>query len=100
MNGVKNPIAITEVFSERRQMAIKSIRTRGERQSSVELPESSIKVAAYYLWEKEGRPIGEDLRHWYLAIAELSSNGISSQPTRVAKETKITKISSRRPKKK
>jgi Protein of unknown function (DUF2934) len=87
-------------FTERDLMAIKSIRTRGERQSSIELPESSIKVAAYYLWEKEGRPTGEDLRHWYLAIAELSSNVISSQPTRLTKQTKITKISSVRPKRK
>ena len=81
-------------------MAIKTIRTITGRQGSADIAEESVKVAAYYIWEKEGRPDGEDLRHWYLAFAELSSNGISSPPTRVAKTTKITKISSRRPKKK
>jgi hypothetical protein len=81
-------------------MVIKTIRTTTGRQSSADIAEEPVKVAAYYIWEKKGRPNGEDQQHWYLAIAELSSNGISSQPTRVAKETKITKISSRRPKKK
>ena len=81
-------------------MAIKNIQTITGRQGLTDMAEESVKVAAYYIWEKEGRPDGEDLRHWYLAIAELSSNGISSPPTRVAKTTKITEISSRRPKKK
>lgn len=81
-------------------MAIKTIRPITGRQGSADIAEEPVKVAAYYIWEKEGRPNGEDQRHWYLAIAELSSNGISSQPTRVAKKTNITKISSRRPKKK
>jgi Protein of unknown function (DUF2934) len=81
-------------------MAVKNSRTDTERQTSIEIAESSIKVAAYYIWEKEGRPDGDDLRHWYLAVTELSSNGISSPPTRVVKKTKITKISSGRPRKK
>jgi hypothetical protein len=81
-------------------MAVKNSRTDTERQTSIEIAESSIKVAAYYIWEKEGRPDGDDLRHWYLAVTELSSNGIASPPTRVVKKTKITKISSGRPRKK
>jgi hypothetical protein len=81
-------------------MAIETIRTNTGRQGSADIAEESVRIAAYYIWEKEGRPDGEDLRHWYLAIAELSSNGISSPPARVARTTKITKISSRRPKKK
>ena len=81
-------------------MAIKTIRTITGRQGSADMAEESVRIAAFYIWEKEGRPDGEDLRHWYLAIAELSSNSISSPPTRVAKTTKITKIPSRRPKKK
>jgi hypothetical protein len=101
MNGVTNPLDTTEVFRERRQMAVKNIHTSSGRQSSTEIPESSIKVAAYYLWENEGRRNGDDLRHWYWAIAELSSNGASSQPRRAAKETRVTnrkKISSGKPK--
>jgi hypothetical protein len=81
-------------------MAVKSIRTGTGKQSATGIAEEPVRIAAYYIWEKEGRPNGEDLRHWYLAIAELSSNGISSPSTRVAKTTRITKISSRRPKKK
>ena len=81
-------------------MAIKTIRAITGRQDSADMAEESARIAAYYIWEKEGRPDGEDLRHWYLAIAELSSNGISSPPTSVVKKAKITKISSARPRKK
>ena len=81
-------------------MAEKSIRTSIQKQSATKIAEESVRIAAYYIWEKEGRPVGEDLRHWYLAIAELSSNG-SSPPQRVAKKTsnaKPTKISATRQK--
>jgi hypothetical protein len=30
-----------------------------------------IAQAAYYLWEREGRPHGRDLEHWHRALAEL-----------------------------
>jgi hypothetical protein len=81
-------------------MAEKSIRTGILKQSATDIVEESVRIAAYYIWEKEGRPDGEDLRHWYLAIAELSSNR-SSPPKRTAKKTSIAKpkkISATRPK--
>ena len=81
-------------------MAVKSIRTSIEKQSATDIVEESVRIAAYYIWENEGRPYGEDLRHWYLAIAELSSNG-SSPPQRAAKKASIAKpkkISATRPK--
>jgi hypothetical protein len=81
-------------------MAGKSIRTGTLKHSATDLAEESVRIAAYYIWEKEGRPDGEDLRHWYLAIAELSSNG-TSQPKRAAKKASIAKpkkISATRPK--
>jgi hypothetical protein len=81
-------------------MAEKSIRTGILKQSATDIVEESVRIAAYYIWEKEGRPDGEDLRHWYLAIAELSSNG-TSQPKRAAKKASIAKpkkISATRPK--
>jgi hypothetical protein len=68
-------------------MAVKSITGK---QSTTDIAEDSVRIAAYYIWEKEGRPDGEDLRHWYLAIAGLSSNG-SSPPTRAAKKTSVAK---------
>jgi hypothetical protein len=33
--------------------------------------EEEIAVAAYYLWEKEGRPHGRDREHWQLAAEQL-----------------------------
>jgi hypothetical protein len=81
-------------------MAEKSIRTGILKQSATDIVEESVRIAAYYIWEKEGRPDGEDLRHWYLAIAELSSNG-TSQPKRAAKKASIAKpkkISATKPK--
>ena len=81
-------------------MAGKSIRTGTLKQSTTDIAEESVRIAAYYIWEKEGRPDGEDLRHWCLAIAELSSNG-TSPPKRAAKKASIAKpkkISATRPK--
>jgi hypothetical protein len=81
-------------------MAEKSIRTGILKQSATDIVEESVRIAAYYIWEKEGRPDGEDLRHWYLAIAELSSDG-TSQPKRAAKKASIAKpkkISATKPK--
>ena len=81
-------------------MAGKSIPTGTLKQSTTGIAEESVRIAAYYIWEKEGRPDGEDLRHWYLAIAELSSNG-ASPPQPSAKKTSIAKpkkISATRPK--
>jgi hypothetical protein len=38
-----------------------------------------IEVAAYYIWEKEGRPHGRDKEHWYKALAQLQG-GESTSP--------------------
>ena len=81
-------------------MAGKSIPKGKKDQSTSGIGEESVRIAAYYIWEKEGRPDGEDLRHWYLAIAELSSNG-TSPAKRAAKKASIAKpkkISATRPK--
>lgn len=37
-----------------------------------DLPEEYIRVAAYYLWEKEGRPEGVDFDHWIRAQAQAA----------------------------
>ena len=81
-------------------MALKSSRKAIGKESTTDSAEESVRIAAYYIWEKEGRPDGEDLRHWYLAIAELASNG-TSLAKRAAKKASIAKpkkISSTRPK--
>ena len=81
-------------------MALKSSRTATGQESTTGIAEESVRIAAYYIWEKEGRPDGEHLRHWYLAITELSSDG-ASPPKRAAKKASIAKpkkISASRPK--
>jgi hypothetical protein len=81
-------------------MALKSSRTVTRKGSTTDIAEESVRIAAYYIWEKEGRLDGQDLRHWYLAIAELSSNR-SSPTKRAAKKASIAKpkkISATRPK--
>lgn len=70
-------------------MAVKNIHTRTGKQSSIEIGETPIKVAAYFIWEKEGRPNGEDLRHWYLAVDELSSTPSFPQATSAISRTRV-----------
>jgi hypothetical protein len=81
-------------------MAGKIIPTDTFKQTTTDSAEESVRTAAYYIWEKEGRPDGEDLRHWYLAIAELSSNA-TSPGKRAAKKASVAKpkkISATKPK--
>jgi hypothetical protein len=34
-------------------------------------PESEVAKAAYYIWEKEGRPSGRELDHWLRAEKQV-----------------------------
>lgn len=34
---------------------------------------AAIELRAYYIWEREGRPIGRGAEHWALAEAEIAS---------------------------
>jgi hypothetical protein len=42
-------------------------------ESNLDIPEEEIAIAAYYIWEKEGRPWGRNDVHWRLAIEELKA---------------------------
>ena len=42
------------------------------------MDEQEIKEAAYALWERDGRPDGHDLEHWFKASAELGRDGSDS----------------------
>ena len=33
--------------------------------------EQAIREHSYFIWEREGRPLGRNLEHWLLAEAEL-----------------------------
>ena len=43
------------------------------------MDEQKIREAAYRLWEKQGKPQGQDLEHWF--TAEQSESDPSSQLT-------------------
>ncbi|WP_082930430.1 DUF2934 domain-containing protein [Pseudomonas silesiensis] len=43
------------------------------------MDEQKIREAAYLLWEKQGKPQGQDLEHWF--TAEQSESDSSSQMT-------------------
>jgi hypothetical protein len=34
-------------------------------------PEQHVAVAAYFIWEKDGKPDGKDKKHWEMAIEDL-----------------------------
>jgi hypothetical protein len=48
-----------------------------------DISEEWVKVAAYYIWQKEGCPFGHDIKHWNLAKSELAS--MSQSRTKSAK---------------
>lgn len=39
------------------------------------MDEQKIKEAAYALWEKDGKPHGHDLEHWFKASSALGEKG-------------------------
>ncbi len=49
--------------------------------------EARIRERAYALWEQEGRPQGEDLRHWVTALSEL--DGEDPTPAAVTENTSV-----------
>ena len=49
--------------------------------------EAAVRERAYYIWEREGRPQGQELQHWHAAVRELgleanSSNGAGGKSVR------------------
>lgn len=57
--------------------------------------EEQIKQRAYEIWEEEGRPHGEDLRHWVKALEEIArteeSAGAKKSRRRKDQAGKVTK---------
>ena len=51
--------------------------------------EDQIRQRAYQIWEREGRPHGDDLKHWMQAFQEIAEN---AQPSALkpARATKMT----------
>ena len=49
--------------------------------------EDRVRERAYAIWEKEGRPDGEDLRHWSAAETELRGETTNEQARKQIEET-------------
>lgn len=49
-----------------------------------EIPEEAIRMRAYDIWEREGRPDGRDFEHWVQARIELDAEVVGLQPQRSA----------------
>jgi Protein of unknown function (DUF2934) len=51
--------------------------------------EDRIRQRAYEIWEQEGRPQGEDMRHWLQAFQEIAADA-DSRPARKPRAKKDT----------
>jgi hypothetical protein len=80
---------------ERNQTLEKLVRARSAKSNTRDIPEVWIEVAAYYIWEKEGRPHGRHLDHWNLAKAELA--GLSKLGNSLATKQRNLPASPKRP---
>ena len=52
-----------------------------------------IRRRAYWIWQEEGAPAGEDLRHWSMAEAEFNAANEETGGVNAAAETPIVDIS-------
>jgi hypothetical protein len=52
-----------------------------------------IRRRAYRIWEQEGSPEGEDLRHWSMAEAEFETSKEDAGGESVTAETPVVEIS-------
>ncbi len=38
-----------------------------------QLPEEEIRLRSYLIWQQEGRPFGDELKHWQRAKAQIEA---------------------------
>lgn len=55
--------------------------------------DEQIRRRAYWIWEEEGSPAGEDLRHWSMAEAELEASKKASSGDAATTEIPSVEIS-------
>ncbi len=46
-----------------------------------------LRVAAYYIWENDGRPFGKEAEHWAQALAQLDAEKKTPKKAASAKKT-------------
>lgn len=54
------------------------------------LPEQQIRELAYQIWESEGKPHGQDARHWDIAC-KLAAESLAPAPAAIAKKPRARK---------
>ncbi|WP_338012496.1 DUF2934 domain-containing protein [Rhizobium sp. Root708] len=62
--------------------------------------EEKIRQRAYEIWEREGRPQGEDMKHWLKAFEEIAAEGAPPKKARRsqgAAEAKTAKPATTKP---
>lgn len=59
---------------------------RKERPADNQVSDDKIRERAYYIWEKEGRPVGRDLDHWLAA----QTNEVPDTGRKAGKRTTAT----------
>ena len=48
------------------------------------ISEEQVALRSYLMWEREGRPEGRHLDHWFRARAELETEAAPAKPRRAA----------------
>jgi hypothetical protein len=43
-----------------------------------QIPEDTIRIRSYEIWEREGRPEGQHVDHWLQALEELRAEALTS----------------------
>jgi hypothetical protein len=59
--------------------------------TTMSVEEDRIRRRAYEIWEREGRPHGEDMRHWLRAFQEIAASAdATSKPAKTPRAKKAT----------
>jgi hypothetical protein len=73
MDGYAYPAQVLDTLNPHQHVCFDNFMTE-----EIKMDEQRIKEAAYELWEKAGKPDGQDLEHWF-AACEVNTN--TGQPT-------------------
>ncbi|MEM3341378.1 MAG: DUF2934 domain-containing protein [Thermoplasmata archaeon] len=69
--SLPSPAVMKAVSAEKTSVPITSTQMKVSSQTSPTLTYEMIAKRAYYIWEKKGRPQGQDKQNWYEAERQL-----------------------------
>lgn len=67
------PETVSDRTARKKSPRAKSRKYPIANESVPEFPDGWVCVAAYYIWEKDGQPDGQDVNHWIAAKTQLSN---------------------------